>query len=509
MITLTICRFEQVERLARDPLRYVKDPSRLESDLATREEEHQHESTEPAFPVNKSEKRSRTGFNKRLLKNDIGKEQSFEEARANSKFYTIAPPSINFNLLRVDEADQSSQMDLDEEASIDVSMDESVPQFDQEPRLKVQRLGSKTGGKVLFRTEASFDRSTSLNKTAISTASSTVQELNAVGVPTKKEEETINTKFAMRELSMMFSSPAYGVDDVARKTEQSSRVNQSTDGSQHCGVDVSYCNVGDILGTSMLDNSILNIDGADSENRGPRNPFARSTATPGFEKMALRELESESDADESLLQCSTGRQRPLKQALQEDPLRGSEVELTDDPGFRIYQDDTDENPVADRGQPSGGVGFSIFEDADDKEQGDEKAEPSGGLGFTLFEDGDGIKQDDEKKAPTGGQGFTIFEDGVAEGAEETSSSEDLAKGDTASFSLFGDAVAILDDERSNRSKSQAALGRASTNSGGETATLSLFNEAFNEINEASASSPKRTGGFEIFVDNDEEGDHVS
>ena len=58
-----------------------------------------------------------------------------------------------------------------------------------------------------------FDRDesvcSSFHANNLSTASSTVNESHAVGIP--KEEETINTKLAMKELSMMFSSPAMGL----------------------------------------------------------------------------------------------------------------------------------------------------------------------------------------------------------------------------------------------------------------------------------------------------------
>lgn len=47
----------------------------------------------------------------------------------------------------------------------------------------------------------------------MSSASSTIDQTFAVGAPSSKEEPTINTQFALRELSMMFSSPAFGLNE--------------------------------------------------------------------------------------------------------------------------------------------------------------------------------------------------------------------------------------------------------------------------------------------------------
>jgi hypothetical protein len=509
------CLFHQAERLAKDPLRYVRDPTQLELDVAA--EQHVVEEKEEEAPA-KSERRSKTGFNKRLLKTSSGEEQSFEEARAKAKCYTIAPLSVNFNLLQVEKADQSSQMDLDEEASIDVSMAESGQSAQRttaskQPR-KLQRLDSKPEARVLFRTEVSFEAS--LNQTAISTASSAMNELDAVGVPTKKEEETINTKLAMRELSMMFSSPAFGVDDVARKTERQT-VNQSLN-EGHQGADVSYANVGDMLGTSMLDNSILNVD---DENTGPHNPLSRTTATPGFDNMALRELKGDADTGGSL-SCSAQGRQPLQQSPQENPLQASEVELTDDPGFQIFEEENDEDTEAQNYRQAG---FSIFEES--REDEDRPSVPSGGLGFSIFEDDGGGNEDKEQDRveSAAGIGFPIYQDGAddenKQGAAKTddesvsdSSNEDggYENGDTASISLFGDAVALLNDEKRPPARNG---NEESSNNEGDTATISLFNEVMQDISHThdqsiiEPSPPKKSGGFEVFVDDGDEDRQVS
>jgi hypothetical protein len=475
------------------------------------EEKDRTEINEKNAPT-KSVSRSQTGFNKRLLKSASGEEQSFEEARASAKYYKIAAPSTNFNLLHVERVEQGTSMDLDEETSIDVSMAESLATSShrttasKQPR-KLQRLNSNGEGRVLFRTEASFD--TSLNQTAISNASSTLHTFDAVGVPTKKEEETINTKLAMKELSMMFSSPAFGVDDVARKTERATaRLNQSITDERHQDADVSYGNVGDMLGNSMLDNSILNVQETDDENSGMvRNPFARTTSTPGFEKMAFRELEGESDAG-GLLGCRTQSRQPPQRAIQENPLRGPEVELSEDADFKIFEEDQEEPNSQESVEPPQALGFTIFQDEGQEENKEDNDPLSGGLGFSIYEDGNAFEHTRAEDSPS------------AKGSEESGSDlndeSGYEHGDTASISLFGDAVAWLDDERKvPASRPRSGSGNADAdedgNSVGDTATVSLFNEIFQEVSqtpirsaETRQSSSTKSGGFEIFVEGDQE-----
>lgn len=454
----------------------------LESDKVL--EQERKISKEAEKTSSKPEKRSRTGFNKRLLKSAMGEEQCFEEARAKFKWFSIAPSSVNFNLLHVEKVDQSSQMDLDEEESMDVSMSESLPPSPQnnasdQPR-KFKRLNPNEEGRVLFRAETSFEAS--WNQTANSNASSTIHELDGVGVATKKEEETINTKFAMKELSMMFSSPALGVEDSARKIDRDARVSQSIDDNYH-NPDMSYGNVGDVLSTSVLDNSILNVESNHDENRGPRNPFARSTTTPGFEKMALRELEAIGDRNDSL-GCSSQMDHRDHHSSQENPLGGPEVDLSEDPGFRIYEDGVQEDLKENNRATSGELGFRIYEE-EDSEVVEKESVVAIGPGFSVYED-DSSSDDGD---------FPVTDD----------------MGDTASLSLFGDAVAMLDCKRrsSTNLEETDSVRRPRDSSGGDTATFSLFNEVFQNGNHTNQSPlPPQVGGFQIHVDEDQE-DEVS
>jgi len=439
------------ERLVRDPLRYMRDPSQLEfeSGLGSNPKPVETGSSNSGYTDGKSrsERKSRTGFNKRLLKNKNGEEQCFEEARAVAGCYKLLlGSSSNFNFLEVKGiADQSSQMDCEDgDASMDISMAESTSRHGQKSTsskqpCKLQRVGSKNEGKRLFHPDASFE--VGLNQTAISNTSSTVNEIDAVGMPARKDEETINTKLAMRELSMMFSSPAFGIDGQRRQNSDSlarSRINESLDRDME---DNCLGNLGDGL---MLDNSICNS--GSNENHGERNPSPRTNETDGFEKMALRELtDAVEEGSNNPLRCSAQVSRRVGEVSQSDPLRGSESDLNQDPGFSIYEDDP------------GSAG--------------EKSVRPSNLGFQIFED------DDRRCSNDSGSDAGEIE-GLKESYYET--------GDTISLSeaneIFG--------ERENQGEDTSTL------------ELSLINEVFG------VPAPKKGGGgFDIHVDDEEENNH--
>lgn len=420
-----------------------------------------------------------------------------------SKCYRLAQPSVNFNLLKIStKADQSSEMELDDGESMEVSMAGSSSPLQESPSseqpLKIQRLNAKPEGRVLFRPEPSFENS--LNQTAVSTASSAINEADAVGVPTRREEETINTKLAMRELSMMFSSPAFGVDDDGRRTERRRE--------EERGQDTSFANVGDGLGHSMLDNSILNLDDDAVENRGPRNPHARSMNTPGFEKMALRELQSTTDSD-GTLGCRSAPLRLATEQSQQNSVQRTEVELDDDPGFQVYED---EDAVSIPGAPAA---FGIYEDGNNENEATGTAsQNSGAQGFQIFEDSEEVPK------PSGGSAFQIFEEGEDDHntSDDTASesSAPYAQGDTATFSLLGDTVGL--DENTRTSSSTGRTSSVGQSEQGDTATLSVFNEIFHDLSQTNndqsvvqtVESPKATGGgFSIYVEDENDDSSVS
>lgn len=321
--------------------------------------------------------------------------------------FTLAPPSTNFNLLHAAKADQSSQMDLDEEDSADISMVDLgnvLPSSTNSQPRKVPRMESKLEKRVLFRSESSFEGS--LNQTAISAASSTIHDLDGVGLPMRKEEETINTKFAMKELSMMFSSPACGADEMARKTE--SALNTTILNNSN---DVSYDNMVNLTENHPLDNSVFNIESSGQlENDGPKNPHARSTGTPGFHSTALSQLEADSEASRSL-SCVAQTGRSIEKLSQDNPLQRRERDMQDNPGFTIFEDSNeksssssagDSTNVSQSSSSNGGnrqsfgdtASLSLFNEvftdiaaSDNEETSSEKAQPpSSKSSFAIFVD---------------------------------------------------------------------------------------------------------------------------
>lgn len=413
--------------------------------------------------------------------------------------------------MHVSKIDQSSQMDLDDGASTDVSMAgtnsplQASPNNDQ-PR-KIQRLEFKAEQRVLFRSEPSFE---SFNQTNISTASSTVNESDAVGVLTRKEEETINTKLAMRELSMMFSSPAFGVDDGARKAERKTAINDDSRIVDDRGGDTSFANVGDGLGHSMLDNSILNVDVNADENLVPRNPMARTNETPGFEKMALRELKSVVDTD-VMLGCGS-RSTPVVATQMDfpDPLRALATDVHDHPGFQIYEDEELELRPLTRATT-----FQIYDENFEEEVESAKPSPKPshqGLEFQIYTESEEVKKHS-------GHVESIFhddedtDDDTCESRSERS--DPYAQGDTATFSLLGDTIGNGDVQEMPATPGLESPDAQSEQ--GDTATLSLFNEVFQNLSPKNSKSrvinqsgPRATGGgFPIFVDSEDDNDSVS
>lgn len=515
--------------LTKDPLRYVRNRAQLQSDTAIdrKNESEAANQTSTSAPNSRSERKNKkgTGFDLRLLRNRQGEEQSFEEARANAKYFTIFPSSENFNLLHTLIDDQSSQMDLDES-----SEDMSIGGFPEELTTNISapyhsvdtRDDSIVSRRSVFQQGSSFDGS--LNRTAVSTASSTVDEIAAVGVPTKREEETINTKFAMRELSMMFSSPAVGADDMARKTERAflNRSTSANDSSDH---------VMNIMDHQRMNNSIFNIEEDDNnENDGECNTEGRDTSTPGFHGMALREIDGDQDGGHSL-SCQAQQRRGIPSQLsQKNPLSRSEVELHSDAGFLIFEDDrVDENQAI---VPKAKSSFAIFEDEGESKSNQPPAifegkstnppRPKNKSSFATFQDvqegtpDQSFSKDPRKRTSSKPSGFSIFENekGVSPlndvKQSPQSSCAESDNGETATLSLFEGAIEMLggnDDSNSQGSSANSVHEGQKRQSNGDTASISLFNEAFAEFEIEKTHSPRkpstavtRKHKFGIFVD---------
>jgi len=425
------------EKLFRDPVRYLKDPNRLKSENLVMSQRLNKEETDNP----KAERKSRAGFSKRLLKNENGEEQCFEEARAKAGTYTLlVDSSNNFNLLQnVMKADQSSQMDMDDGGAImDISMSESLSRStecftDSNKMIGNKQLELNNEGKRLFdHVDASFEAG--LNQTAISHASSTVNEIDIVGLGPqgKQVEETINTKFAMRELSMMFSSPAFGIGNDRRRLDHSHASKIDELEAYEGKADVSFGNVGDNV---MLDNSICNNGKVETSHEG-----GKKKDDAGF---LIFQDENCPDRDKT--------SRNMSQTSN---------------SFQIHND-TNEGSVVRGGHQNlenkaqSGIGFQIF-----VEGNDESVEKS--------------SNQSPKDTAYSAIPFQIYDD-EKENMSQQRAEGQVENGDTASIS---DAIALLDgkiEAGDNNSFSSCEQNNCTSVSDGEdTADATLFNEIFQE-----------------------------
>jgi hypothetical protein len=194
----------------------MNNPSKLASDQAKYEPEtsvHHTHTTETKQQIDtkvetKLKPRS-GGYDKDLLKGASGEERCFEECRAIARFYKLASIASDYNLLKVQEEPKdlnTSQMDV-EESIEEVDMEEEIQCTTQrlksalKPPSKAIDLNMSVVNprKVLFGVNTEFPNNESLNA---STASSQPNDSFV-----RDREETINTKFANAEISMMFCSP--------------------------------------------------------------------------------------------------------------------------------------------------------------------------------------------------------------------------------------------------------------------------------------------------------------
>ena len=411
----------KAEKIIRDPVQFLKDPNRYKSENVLERQKSMDLKTEKAT----AQRKSRAGFNKRLLKNRNGEEQCFEEARAKAGSYKkLTGSSMNFNELEnAIHSNQSSTMSIDNDGGtcMDMSMSESVSGSTQSSTGGKNIFGNKhfesenSGNKFFQHSGGSFGAG--LNQTAISNASSTINDIDieCVGLPGKQEEETINTKFAMRELSMMFSSPAFEIDNARRRNDRSnaSRIDES---EAYVGnPNASFGNVGDGL---LLDNSICNT--ASETNHDGRNLLTECTS---YE-------ESKNDN------------------------KGSK---NSNAGFAIFQDDASHGDDKDQDDAPSGSGFKIYNEGNE-------------------DSSERIIEQSSRNIVQSSIPFQIYDEGDEENDEETTKSV-LENGDTANIA---DAIALLDGkiEINEMDSSSDEESECVASEGDETATLSLFNEIF-------------------------------
>ena len=208
--------FSQADRIRRDPLRYMKHPGKVTSD------QEKYDSLVSVDvpgdgPIESTVKQDvkvvanprRGGYDKELLRDASGRECCFEERRVMAKYYRMSSSDSDFNLLKQQEPEEMNTSLMDVEESIDEVNMEEIPAKNTTQRLKsALKPPSKSDAvntsvvtrRVLFGASTlCVQNDESLNT---STASSQPN-----GSFVRDREETINTKFANAEISMMFCSP--------------------------------------------------------------------------------------------------------------------------------------------------------------------------------------------------------------------------------------------------------------------------------------------------------------
>ena len=464
------------DRLTRDPIRYMKNPSKIQSDQrkydakpedppAEREEERQGSKKKPEP---KEKRVASGGFDKHLLKDKSGYECCFEEQRMISRYYNLTTPQGNFNELKqeVFHQNNSSQMDVSESMNVDESTIDEIDMEDDTAEEDVAPL--KPAAKSVLKSSLRhrppttaickaakeeentatvnprrvlFGANTNVVYTNESVNTSTCSsQLNGSFAPV---EETINTKLANAEISMMFSSPNANAslsETPAGKSLLGSSFNQPALGSSFAIHDENKAESG-----GGLNFSIYQEDGNEK---------------------------SESDNDLATFNGTS---------------------------FEVH----DEN----KSQAGGGLNFSIYQE-DDSEKADPKTSSAGGFA---------IHDDNEQKS--GGLGFAIFDDAKP---SQFAVAEDSV---TASLSVIGDVMSGLgskektasmgfgiysDPEPSSDVPRPTAMGRGcntlskkKTESTSEaTASLSDIGAIMGSLEDCSVSeSPKNSrSGFAIYSD---------
>jgi checkpoint serine/threonine-protein kinase len=389
------------EKLSNDPLRYVRNPGQLQTDRQ-QQQGQDLDAHLRGSPKEQSKKGSSSrGFNSRLLKPAPNQEQCFEEARMAARFFTLVHPSTNVNHILQNVGVDDSYMSLDEGSMDIVSMDDT-------------HHSQATYASM-------FSERSRVDPRNASAASSTIDGTTAVGIPTTREEQTINTQLALKELSMMFSSPAFALTDEANYHRRSGGLGPilNESGVSEAAASSSYNaslridGEGDSDTHGAFADILTDVDpsssfaAVDIENDGPRNHQPRSRTTPGFEHMALRTLEDRPPE----VRGSCASRRVLGTVAQEDPLRMlTETEFSADAGFQIF---TNVENADARNRPP--TRLSLHADNDASE---------------------GIQ--------SGGNAFEIYQEVRVISSDQYQTGRDI-EGDTATFSQLGDAFQILSE----------------------------------------------------------------
>ena len=452
------------ERLTRDPLRYMKNPSKVESDHRKYEpkpDDELHEAFEGGKAANKPEKQpskvSKTssnsgggGYDKNLLKADSsGHDCCFEERRLEMRYFKLAHSEQNFNLLKQDSLEEKDTSLMDVETSIeDEDMEECTAEIDvhnvaqliEKPKCSQLKSSLRTGlrsrtletpsndtRKVLFgaNTNVEYRNNESLNTTSGSS------QLNGSFV---RAEETINTKLANAEISMMFCSPSANVsrvDSPGQPLFSSSRNNRNDE----------IPNMSNGASFAIHDDNEQGTGGGfsifqdDVDNSPQPKEHAEDTASLSLLGNVLSGLDSPKDSKPS------AKSRRIVPGMQRStfPSNKQHKETKRDSG-----EDTASLSV---------IG-NVLDDFDSCNEANEPKKASN-TGFSIFSDENAYSPKIPKSnAGETGLSFAIFSDEVEESARKKPRIRDSGKKEEPSFGDISRIDDAIDIERSRTNNLQ-------------------------------------------------------
>jgi len=235
------------ERLARDPLRYMKNPNKIESDQL------KYDKILDDKPIgdeeaNSSDKQLKKGGKKSMvqdrpttskicddhepLKRSDREQEEYcvEELRQMARYFKLTTPDENFNLLMIAVDRDESQMDVDDSIE-EVDMEEDHVVSAKKPTASILRRPSSIRGKRISEDKHTNEYTTVMNPRRVLFGANTNVEYTDHDGPANTSaassqfnasqdgvEETINTRFAHAEISMMFSdSPEKSLEGSAIK----------------------------------------------------------------------------------------------------------------------------------------------------------------------------------------------------------------------------------------------------------------------------------------------------
>ena len=466
------------DRLTRDPLRYMRNPSKLESDqikydslppvapTSSGDRPPKEDGKRASKPDPKENKTGSRGFDKQLVKPDsMGQECCFMERRLYGRHYKLITSNENFNLLKRESSYQNrSSSNMDTEDST-MNIDESIEEVNMEedtqeiaipkPMKSVLKssLRAKNAAAEMANSEEEntgtiprrvlFGANTNVvytNNASVDTSTASSQ-LNGSFTPV---EETINTKLANAEISMMFSSP--------------------------------------------------NANASMAETPGDKSLLASSFKQPMFS----------TGRNKGTIDDENGYVKPKPSKLEPGSLN-----------FSIYQEDSNESGTAE--EKGKGMSFAIHDDDNGKQETGtldfsysataSKLDP-GGLNFSIYQDDDN-KQDERKAQPatSGNSGEDTASlsvlNGILGGGDEKSAS--------LGFGIYSDPEPPSRQQlipktemhtsrppvRGRRTKKEESVVE-------DTADLSLINGVMDDLEHCSVTKPPQksssSAGFAIFTD---------